>query len=160
MLVSMFVFSSLLGLGFALLQALLKLEDQGVAHAEAAAVTGRLARIFRTDVHRASAVEAGDENARVQEVRLFGPGDRVVRYRMQRNSLVRVEQTGGEVRTNDAFRMPMGTAAFEVGDVDGIEIVTLVFDRRVTRRKRGDAREIRIDAVLGKDLRFAQETRP
>jgi hypothetical protein len=54
----------------------------------------------------------------------------------------------------------MATARFEATDGVGFELVTLVFDRRVTRRKRGDAREVRIDAALGRDWRFAKEGGP
>jgi hypothetical protein len=142
------------------LQALLKLEDHAVAHSEAMATTSRLARLFRSDVHRAEDCELGGGGGGLDRVILSGPGSRRVRYLLDRGRLVRVEEHTGEVRTSDAFRIPMATARFEATDGVGFELVTLVFDRRVTRRKRGDAREVRIDAALGRDWRFAKEGGP
>jgi prepilin-type N-terminal cleavage/methylation domain-containing protein len=154
-LVAMFVFSSLLSLGFALLHTLLKLEDHGVAHAEAVSATWRLGRTFRSDVHRAESVDPVAAGSRAAAITLRGPGERVVRYQLDRGRIVRVVEERGVVESNDAFRVPMGTAGFEVDDEGGFERLTLVFDRRVTRRKRGDARELRIEALVGLDRRFA-----
>lgn len=160
MMVAMTVFSSVLALAFALMQALLKLEDHATAHADTVTMTGRLARIFRSDVHRAESVELDIGSTAATGLLLRNRTTTRVRYRLDQKRVVRVEYDGDRVRSNDAFPLPMGTAWFEVTEADGYTQATLVFDRRVTRRKRGDARTLRFDAVLGKNWRYAQAGTP
>lgn len=156
MLMVMFVFTAFLGVSVALVELLLKMDGGARAHQEAIAATARLARAFRADVHAASRVgPPAGAPAPSDRLVLAGPGGRAVEYRVERGSLVRTEREDGVFRRTESFPLPARTGRLAIEEDGGRTRVAVVFDRR-SARNRGAPRELRLEAALGLDHRFAR----
>lgn len=120
----------------------------------------RLAHRFRRDVHAATAAEliATADNA-PKTLKLSMPDNVVTEYRPLNDRIVRLVRKGETPQSRDAFPLLRGENRFEL-TTDQSTVVSLVHIRN-TQQNSGKSpntpgrREIRIEAVQGKNHRFA-----
>lgn len=153
---AMAVFTTMLVLSLPLVELLLTLGDAGQDHVEALSTISRLAEEFRDDLRASDRLKAGPEGEKFGSVlRLEGPGDRLVRYRIEGREVERIEVVDGLPRRIERYRLPEGpksaSARFEVGAAieGGARPVSLVIDRRLGLR-RGLPRFQRITGYVGR----------
>ncbi len=151
MLVAMFVLTTFLGLGVALIELMLKLGDGGQRTVETVQVASRLARFLRDDVRAADRVELPAGAAPpYRELTLIGPGALRVRYVVEKGTLVRERRDGDAPGPVERFVLPRPSARFELEPAESPRFVGFVMDRRPGTR-RGPSQDFRIEARLSAD---------
>jgi hypothetical protein len=121
---------------------------------------GRLAEVFRDDVHRAAQIErpAGQAGGADEAVwRLAIPPETVVEYRFSATAVERTESTesAGSSSFRESHRLPAGTAATREPAESPGSIVTLRIEP-AGRQPVLKWRPIVVDAVLGLDRRVGE----
>ena len=152
---AMAVFTSMLVLSLPLLELLLTLGDAGQDHVEALSTISRLAEDFRDDLRASDRLKDGMEGEEsVSVLRLEGPGDRLVRYRIEGREVERIEVVEGRPSRIERYQLPQGpksaSARFEIGQPveGGSRPVSILIDRRLGLR-RGLPRVQRITGYVG-----------
>jgi type II secretory pathway component PulJ len=160
LLMTMFVFTTFMGLCVALVEMVLRLDSGGQEHLEAMETAARLARIFRADVHAATEASPapGPDTPRHRLV-LTLPEGQTVEYRVLKGDIVRAERQGGKLIRNDRFRIPARLSELSLEPGEGRTVAALVIDRR-TIKKHGEPRTLRVEATLGSDHRHEREGLP
>jgi prepilin-type N-terminal cleavage/methylation domain-containing protein len=183
MLVAISVGAVLMGIAVSLLIVLLGAEQSGRVHAERSESLRRLADQFRRDVHAAVDVadlgEAGEARGTVpfsltresgqsltrksgqspedrHECRLALADGGSVRYTISADGISRVEQVGSKDVRRESYALPEGSTAAIVVDRT-TSPWTLSLTIVPNDASLGSGHEIRIDAVLGRDHRFAEQ---
>lgn len=152
MLVVISVSTVLLGAAVSMLYVLLRAEHGGREHANRATIVARLADQFRTDIHAARRPIPGD-GADKDQRRFALKDDAVLIYRALPGEVERREEIAGKLVRQESYALPAGSSAEIVVRTDPAPVmaglvITLPGPAPVTDR------EIRIDAVLGRDHRF------
>ena len=144
--------ATLLGIAVSLIHVLMRAEQNGRTHVERYVTMARLADQFRDDVHAA----AGRPTAEGQTAwHLELAADRTVRYATDPGEITREERMGEKIVSRESYNMPDGyTAAIAPDDATIPALVSLIVELKAGSGSKG--REIRIDAALGKDRRFAE----
>jgi hypothetical protein len=140
-----------LGMAATLMALMLRLEANRRLALAATATLEDVARRLRADAHAASEAEVGPDRAE-----LARPDGSAVTYRVEGGTLLRDETREGAAAGRETYRMPAGTE-FEWAVVPleaGARMLTLEVRRPTTRAGTSD-RAIRIEAALGRDLRYA-----
>ena len=155
MLVAISVGSVLMGIAVSLLLVLLGAEQSGRTHAERSESLQRLADQFRRDVHAAvGEVAAGGEDQHGCRLRLAGGES--VRYAIGGGGLSREERKGSEVVRGESYALPKdSTTAIAIDRTTSPWTLSLTIVPNDASL--GPGHEIRIDAVLGRDHRFAEQ---
>jgi len=144
--------SVMLGIITVLFTLLFRIERSGRDHVRHSAVLGRLADQFRRDVH---ATPVGGVS--VGEPVQFSPApDRTITYGTPHGAVIRIERVGSEEVRRESFVLPSSCSA-SIGsppDAKG-PTVTLSIAPRTDTQPRRPGRTLRVDALLGRDHRFA-----
>jgi hypothetical protein len=152
MLGALTVGSVLLGIAVSIVALLLRVERSGREHLYHDAVTARLARQFRDDVHAATRLApavAGEKGL----WRLVLAPDRTVTYRALPQAVEREEAVAGKPVQRESYALPPGRSAHLVAPADTQPpLMTLIVASSPTPGP--ENHDIRIDAVVGKDRRF------
>ena len=125
----------------------------------------RLATRFREEVHNATQVEivAARKDAS-QQLRVTRFDGRVVLFRPGRGSIEVTVQKGGKREAYEMYRLGSGTTRFDAAQ-DGRKLA-LTYETGGAARGRDPSlpasrrKTIRIDAIRGRDLRFARRKQP
>jgi prepilin-type N-terminal cleavage/methylation domain-containing protein len=144
--------AALLGIAVSVIHLLMRAEETGRDHFDRFTTLARLADQFREDVHAAAAKPAADGQT---AWRLEPAADRTVRYSAEDGEIVREERKGENVVSRESYKMPddyAATIASDDASRPSLVSMTVVFKGKLGAKDR----EIRIDAALGKDRRFAE----
>jgi hypothetical protein len=154
MLVVIMTGSVMFGLCIGMIHVLLRIDRAGKAQVAERAARSRLGREFRADVHAAERAEPA--SGRTHRLLLVLPGERTVEYRFEPRRILRVCSQSGELKNQDAFVLPRGSAAdVELESRAGRTFVVLSVEPH-DKSEPGAVtlREYQIDAALGIDHRF------
>jgi hypothetical protein len=144
----------MLGISVGILGLLLRVERAGRDHGYRAMVLGRLAEQFRNDLHAALRQAPGEAGPKDQWRFEMGP-DHAVTYRATADTLERDETAAGKPVRRESYALPPGCAArVDVSADRAPPLASLTVAPAGTRC--AGSREVRIDAVLGRDHRFAK----
>ena len=154
MIVTISVAATLTGIALCLLVVMLRAERSGRAHVAEAESLDRLADQFRQDVHAAvgEAVVSGKD---LHQWRLDLTGNRTVQYTIADNDISRNERAGSKDVRRESYKLPGGsTVAVAVDRATNPPLVSLTIELKDASLR--SAHPYRVEAVLGRDLRFAQ----
>ncbi len=137
-----------------LIESLLRIEYSSREHAANQMAQTQVAHAFRKDVRSFSVVSpVGSETRLTLADR---ESDHAVSYRIEGDHLTRYEWEGCEVTQQNSFPLPRKSSLrFQRIEEDGRIVYSLLLDR-VVGKLQGETtiRPLRIDAILGADLRF------
>jgi prepilin-type N-terminal cleavage/methylation domain-containing protein len=153
MIAAISVGSVLMGIAVSLVIVLLRAEQSGRTHAERSESLRRLADQFRRDVHAAVGETAGAEDR--HGCRLRFENKTSVQYAVNGNEVSREESVDAKTVRRESYVLPKAsTAAVAVDRATSpwTFSLTIVPDDPSLQSNR----EIRIDALLGRDHRFAE----
>ncbi len=148
------VAATLTGIAMCLLVVMLRAERGGRAHVAEAESLDRLADQFRQDVHAAvgETVVSGKE---LHQWRLGLSGNRTVQYTIADNGISRDERTDSKDVRRESYALPGGSnVAVAVDRATNPAVVSLTIEPRDASLRSGHP--FRVEAVLGRDLRFAE----
>ena len=155
MIVAISVGAVLMGIAMSLLVVLLGAERSGRAHVERSETLQRLADQFRRDVH-AAVGEVVVKGEKGQEWQMELTGNCIVRYTVAADGVSREERMESrDVRRESYALQKDSTVAIAVDRATSPSVVTLTIEPKDASSRPGH--EIRIDAVLGRDRRFAEQ---
>lgn len=164
MIVVMTAGTVLMGIAVTLLCALLRAEGTGRALVERSTSLSRLADQFRRDVHAADEAVQGihwppdAEGATLRVPARNGEPDahiRSIEYLAGEGTLKRLEWVGEEVASEESYDLGEGSSAqIEIVPANGRQLVCLAV--AIKRAPSAQDRQLRIEAVLGWDHRFAE----
>lgn len=121
----------------------------------------RFANDFRRDVNGAESAElSGDQDQADQQLDLSLPEDKMIEYRIQDDKLTRLERQGEQVLRREKYRIGFVAARFEIasGTPERVSLTATISHR--PENSSALPRQLRIDAVTAKDLRFQSEGTP
>lgn len=154
MIVAIAVGATLMSLAVGLLVALQRAERNGRSHVERNEAIQRLADRFRRDVHAAGDVAINGEDRK--EWRFDLTGDNAARYVVEAPGISREERKESKVVCRESYALPTDLAvAVAVDRTASPPVVSLTIVPDDASMRPGY--ELRIDAVLGRDRRFAEE---
>jgi prepilin-type N-terminal cleavage/methylation domain-containing protein len=156
MTVVMTVGAILLGIAVTLLGALLQADRSGRAHIERNTTLGRLADRFRRDVHAGRGQPVAEKNKAGELTWRFDlDGACSVLYMAGLDEMVRQERVGKTILRQESYALPEDhRATIAVDGSAGSRIVSLTIAPTESSLRPGH--EIRIDALVGRDHRFAK----
>ena len=163
LMVVMTVATVVMGVAVGMLYTLMRIEGTTREHLRLRTARGRLGQQFRRDVHAAISFttpdgEAGGKASGGWELQLAA--DRVVRYRVEKDKLVRTEAGGGgEARESFALGSD-ATVTIRIEDDSKPTIVSLLIARGDEAVEPSAAAAVRVDAVLARDHRFREVEEP
>jgi type II secretory pathway pseudopilin PulG len=124
----------------------------------------RLARQFRSDVHRATAaVVKGDDLAKATLVKLTIPSDRSIEYQQTTSGITRLLLQDGKIKSREEYSLPSSVdASVQIENNASIIALSLLGEPDSSssninsRRLYADFMPVicQIEAALGRDLRF------
>ena len=157
MIVVMTVGATMLGIAVTLLGALMQAERAGRAHIGQNGIFNRLADQFRRDVHAADGLVVVVENDAGESAWRLNLGDgRSVWYVAGRDEIVREERKGRTVLRQESYRLPDDCGVTIAADASASpRIVRLTIAPTEASLRPGH--EVRIEAVPGRDGRFARQ---
>jgi prepilin-type N-terminal cleavage/methylation domain-containing protein len=152
MIVVISVSAAMMTIAISVLLVLFRAERSGRAHVAQAESLERLADQFRRDVHASPhATLKGKTGHRWQ---FDSAGNRTVRYMTDADSLWREEEIPSKNARTEPYMLPKDSAAtVEINRSANPPVVTLTI--RPKDAALGTGQQFRIEAVLGRDLRFA-----
>jgi prepilin-type N-terminal cleavage/methylation domain-containing protein len=156
-LVATTVATIVLATAVALLHTLLRADAANRDAMQRSAAVNRLSGQFRDDVHAAVRIAASSPDWQFDL-----PGGRSVVYQVTADSIVRTEKAGQAVAGRESFSLPPKAAAWiETATRDGVILVSLlVVPAADDSAQPPSAAPLRIDAILGREHRFARATSP
>lgn len=166
MLVVIATMSVLLGFVAQTLHALMQAERVGTQSLAQSVSLSRLSRQFRQDVHAARQAErtpAGD--GQHGPLRLSWPDGVTVVWSAAEESFIRSVQRGDQVNGQEHYHIGRGAYRFDLSD-DGrraalvVEPPDAALDITARRIRQTGPKSLRIEAVTGRDLRFAAQLSP
>jgi prepilin-type N-terminal cleavage/methylation domain-containing protein len=144
--------AALTGIAVSLLLVLYRADRNGRAHAAAAQSLQQLAEQFRRDVHAATDVTANEKTP--QQWQIDMPGGVVVRYALAADGVAREEKAGEKVVRHESYRLSGDSTVLVMADrAASPPVATLTVEPKEVTERPG--KTFRIEAVLGRDLRFA-----
>jgi type II secretory pathway pseudopilin PulG len=150
------VSSALMGVGVVMLIALMKSEGSSRRHLELGKILSRLDDQFRADAHAAASADveaAGD----AVEFALPAPSKTLIRYRCRPKEIAREEIEGGKTLRRESYPLPEEVkSSLEQKSEGAIATLILRVEPKTTAGSKIRFPATRIEAVLAKDLRFAQ----
>ena len=154
MLVVIAVSTVLLGVAVSVLNLLMRAERSGREHVNRTATVARLADQFRSDVRAALRPIAADGTAKNQWQFVLTT-DRAVTYRALPKEIERREQIGGKLVRQESYVLPADCSAEIIVHTDSAPATAslVIAPSGLASSAR---REIRMDATLGADHRFAK----
>jgi prepilin-type N-terminal cleavage/methylation domain-containing protein len=157
MIVVLTVGATMLGIAVTMLGALMQAERNGRAHIGQNATLNRLADQFRRDVRGAKGKLAVEKNDAGETAwRLDLAAGRSVWYVADPDEIVREERTGHTILQQKSYSLPENyVATIAASDSAGLSIISLTIAPTEASSRPGH--EIRIEAVLGRDRRFAEQ---
>jgi prepilin-type N-terminal cleavage/methylation domain-containing protein len=154
MITAMSVGTVLMGVAVSVLIVLLGAEQSGRTHFQRSESLRRLADQFRRDVHAAvGETAAGPED---RPGRRFSLADNAsVQYAIDADRVSREQRIGAKVVRRESYTLPKGsTATIAVDRTTSPWMLSLTIMPKEPAMRPG--REVRIDALLGRDHRFAE----
>lgn len=158
MLVTVSVMASITGIAVKLLTTLLRSERNGIEHVTRLTTVSRLSRQFRTDVHAATELQVSADNPQQPLLQITSEDRRQIQYEIQPQGLLRTEQRPDQpVTVKDLLRLK-NTRFRVVESPVPPRLLTLIIETPDTfavdaKQPAGDSRELRIDAIVGRDYR-------
>jgi prepilin-type N-terminal cleavage/methylation domain-containing protein len=144
----------LMGVAVSVLNLLMRAERAGREHVSRTATVARLADQFRNDVRAAQRLVAADGAPKNQWQFALAP-DRVATYRASPGEMERREEVAGKLVRQESYALPGGCSARIIAPTDSVSTIAgLVIAPSGPASSIGN--EIRIDAALGADRRFAK----
>ena len=148
------VSAALTGIAISLLLVLFRAEKNGRDHIGRAEVLRQLADQFRRDVHAADDVTVNGKDQWRWRFRL--PAGRIDWYMLGDDGLCREEKVLTQDLRMERYELPRNsTAVVEVDRAKSPNVIALTIAPKDALSQPGQ--QFRIEAVLGRDLRFAQE---
>ena len=155
MVIAITVAAALTGIAVSLLIVLLRAEQSGRSHFQRNASIQRLADQWRRDLHAAVGEVAVNHEDR-PGCRLTLAGDRIVRYTIGDDGISREEHAGPKTSRRESYALPNdSTASIEIDNATKPAIVSLMIEPKDESLR--SSREIRIDALQSRDLRFSNQ---
>jgi prepilin-type N-terminal cleavage/methylation domain-containing protein len=153
---AMVIGSTIFGLSVELLMLAKRETAIGSEQTVSAANLSRLGEQFRADVHAAeTALRDKTPDGRVRWTMKM-PDDKRVEYESSANGLQRTEYHGERAHARDAFALPAAGARIELKPTDKPVAATLIIKRGSSAADDAES-ELRIEAQVGRDLRFAKQ---
>lgn len=158
LLATMALLTAMTGISAKILTTLLRSERNGTEHVVRLVTVSRLARQFRADVHAAIDLQLSGDNPQQPLVTITGADQRKIQYEIQPRGILRTEQRPAQpAASHDLLRLP-GTRFRIVDSATPPRLLTLVVETPDTfaldpRQPADNAREVRIDAIVGRDFR-------
>lgn len=154
MIIAISVAAALTGIAVSLLLVLFRAEQSGRAHMAQAGSLQQLADQFRRDVHAAADVTVNVKEPQGWQFDLTGNG--VVQYTAGAGSISREEKVKSKDVRRESYTLPKGSAAAVTVDrTANPPLVSLTIEPKDASLRPGHT--FRVDAVLGRDLRFTQQ---
>jgi prepilin-type N-terminal cleavage/methylation domain-containing protein len=155
MIVAISVAATLTGIAMCLLLVMYRAERSGRTHLAETESLERLADQFRQDVHAAVGDVLLDAKMQPQQWRLELPGKIDVQYDVAVNAVSREERSGSKTVRRESYILPNdSTVSVAVDRKANPPIVCLKIEPSDPSLRPGNP--FRVEAVLGRDLRFAQ----
>jgi prepilin-type N-terminal cleavage/methylation domain-containing protein len=155
MIVVMTIGTVLMGIGVTLLAVLLKAEQNGRSHVEHNASLARLDDQFRGDVHAAAVRPAADQKQLGVWQWTLADGH-AVKYACKPGVVDREEWDENKIIGRDSFYLPKDASATIAVEAKGaaacVRLVVILAEPPAA-----DGREIRIEALLGRDRRLMHD---
>lgn len=153
MLVAISIGAVLMSIAISLLMALSGAEQGGRTNVEHNKAIERLTAQFRRDVHAAEDVVIDGASPKEWKIKLTR--DEVAQYAVKGNALSREERMGAKVIRRESYKLPKeSTAAIVIDRTANPPVASLTLVPNDASAKSDG--EIRIDAALGRDRRFAE----
>lgn len=158
MLIAVSVMMTMMGIAFGLLSALLRAERSGIAHVVRLTTVSRLARQFRSDIHAATDLQLPTADPTKPLLQITAGDQRQIQYEIQPQGLLRTETGSARpIPSRDLMRLK-GTRFHVEESATSPRIVTLIIETPEAspadpRRPSGNSREVRVEAVVGRDFR-------
>ena len=154
--VAMVVGSTIFGISVELLALATRETSTGRDQSLSTATLSRLAEQFRGDVHAAEAVSQAKKGDGQILWTLKMPEDKRVEYEPRADGLRRTEYRGDKVHARDAFALRADGIRLELKPTEKPDEATLLIKRDGTATDDAAGYELRIDARVGRDLRFGK----
>jgi prepilin-type N-terminal cleavage/methylation domain-containing protein len=154
--VAMVVGSTIFGISVELLALATRETSTGRDRSLSTETLSRLAEQFRGDVHAAEAVSQAKKGAGQILWTLKMPDDKRVEYEPRADGLRRTEYSGDKVHARDAFALPADDVRLELKPTEKPLEATLLIKRDGSATNDNAGYELRIDARVGRDLRFGK----
>ena len=165
MILATFLFSLSIGLFVAFQGQLLKLGNSSADHLQQLVITGRLARVLRTDIHLARSAElasiqgnTGKKNP--LDLRLFLGNQKRIEYTLEDDHVGRTVIEDNTTRQTDEFPLMRCLGTWSLENEPGTTLVSLRLDRPLNASGKPAPRPMRIEAVLGFDHRLESGAKP
>jgi prepilin-type N-terminal cleavage/methylation domain-containing protein len=154
MIVAISVAATLTGIAMCLLLVMFRSEQNGRTQLAQAESLERLADQFRQDVHAAVAQPVVSRNN--QHEWQFDLGEnRIAQYQIAADVISRQQRVGSKDVQRESFRLPKDSSvAIAVDRATSLAVVSLTIEPSDASLRPGHP--FRIDAVLGRDLRFTE----
>jgi type II secretory pathway component PulJ len=154
MIIAISVAATLTGIAISVLLVMFRSEQHGRSHLADAESLTRLADQFRQDVHTAVADTVGDKK-NLHDWQFDLGAKQIARYTFANDVISREQRTDAKPLRREAYRLPKDSAvAISVDRNASPPIVSLTIEPRDTSLP--PAHPFRVDAVLGRDLRFTE----
>ncbi len=154
--VAMVVGSTIFGISVELLTLATQETSSSRDQSLSAATVSRLAEQFRGNVHAAEAVSQTKKGNGQNLWTLKMPEDKRVEYEPRADGLRRTEFRGDKVHARDAFALQADAIGLELKPTEKPLEATLLIKRDGTATDDAAGYELRIDARVGRDLRFGK----
>jgi prepilin-type N-terminal cleavage/methylation domain-containing protein len=155
MIVAMTIGAVLLGIAVSVIALLMGVEHSGREQLHQDAVTARLAQQFRDDVHAATRLAPAEAGKKGLWQLVLAP-DRTVTYHLLPEVVKRDEAVAGKPARHESYTLPAGWSARLIAPAkDQPPLASLI----VVPLGALKDRDVRIDAVVGRDHRFTTSPR-
>ena len=146
----------LIAIAVSAINALIKLEQSGRRRMVEASTSDGLARAFRADVRAAVQLDPPEsKSGMISKLSLIRPDSLTVVYEVATDEVKRFERRDGKDIRKMNFRIPKrAKVGFEISRDQGLDVVSLVYDRESALNAETHSTAFRADAVLGRDHRF------
>jgi prepilin-type N-terminal cleavage/methylation domain-containing protein len=155
MLVTIAVIATITGVAVKTLAAMLRSERNGVEHVARLATISRLARQFRADIHKASAIEISTDTPSKPLLLVTVNETQQIQYETKPAGLLRTERRANQQPSIELWRL--AKTRFQCVESNGpprmltLVIGTLEPDPIQGSSPTGTSKELRLDAVVGRD---------
>jgi hypothetical protein len=155
MMAALTVGSVLLGIAVSVIAVLMRVERTGREQLHQDAVTVRLAEQFRDDVHAATRLIPAEAGKKGPWQVILSP-ERTVTYRVLPEAVERDETVAGKVVRHESYTLPAGWSVHLIVPAkEQPPLASLIVVSLGTSKDR----DVRIDAVVGRDHRFTTSPR-
>ena len=146
--------STIFGISVELLTLAMWETSTGRDQAVSTATLARLGEQFRADVHAAETVSQAKKGEGQVLWTMKLPDDQRIEYEPRDNTLRRTEYRGDQVHARDAFALPAADWRLELKPAENPVEASLLIKREGNAKDDAAGFDLRIDAHIGRDLRF------